>query len=214
MSGADGKINLWKISRGSAPIPVFFYLLFVSLAAGFLLSNSLWDDMEVPSESFHWSSWDSRTCYPRRAFIQELTDDKGEGEQVPRSQETTDYFSFSFAYFLFYSVVCAGVAAIFCILASTRPQHNNDRWKIPAAARNRIKTAAAAAVSSLRSLLSVSSLCAACFYFYFIFSRAWSIGCLSLSYLLRYHKLFSIFRSNFIRQLTTSLSIPRFLSYL
>ena len=62
MSGADGKINLWKISRGSAPIPVFFYLLFVSLAAGFLLSNSLWDDMEVPSESFHWSSWDSRTC--------------------------------------------------------------------------------------------------------------------------------------------------------
>ena len=31
--------------------------------------------MEVPEESFHWSSWDSRTCYPRRAFIQELTDD-------------------------------------------------------------------------------------------------------------------------------------------
>ena len=32
--------------------------------------------MEVPSESFHWSSWDSRTCYPRRAFIQGLSDDK------------------------------------------------------------------------------------------------------------------------------------------
>ena len=32
--------------------------------------------MEVPEESFHWSSWDSRTCYPRRAFIQGLTDDK------------------------------------------------------------------------------------------------------------------------------------------
>ena len=31
--------------------------------------------MEVPGESFHWSSWDSRTCYPRRAFIQGLTDD-------------------------------------------------------------------------------------------------------------------------------------------
>ena len=31
--------------------------------------------MEVPEESFHWSSWDSRTCYPRRAFIQGLTDD-------------------------------------------------------------------------------------------------------------------------------------------
>ena len=31
--------------------------------------------MEVPSESFHWSSWDSRTCYPRRAFIQGLSDD-------------------------------------------------------------------------------------------------------------------------------------------
>ena len=36
---------------------------------------SLWDDMEVPEESFHWSSWDSRTCYPRRAFIQGLSDD-------------------------------------------------------------------------------------------------------------------------------------------
>ena len=32
-------------------------------------------DMEVPSESFHWSSWDSRTCYPWRAFNQGLTDD-------------------------------------------------------------------------------------------------------------------------------------------
>ena len=31
--------------------------------------------MEVPSESFHRSSWDSRTCYPRRAFNQELTDE-------------------------------------------------------------------------------------------------------------------------------------------
>jgi len=31
--------------------------------------------MEVPEESFHWSSWDSRTCYPQRAFIQGLTDD-------------------------------------------------------------------------------------------------------------------------------------------
>ena len=36
---------------------------------------SCWDDMEVPEESFHWSSWDSRTCYPWRAFIQGLTDD-------------------------------------------------------------------------------------------------------------------------------------------
>ena len=36
---------------------------------------SCWDDMEVPEETFHWSSWDSRTCYPRRAFIQGLTDD-------------------------------------------------------------------------------------------------------------------------------------------
>ena len=31
--------------------------------------------MEVPSESFHKSSWHSRTCYPRRAFNQGLTDD-------------------------------------------------------------------------------------------------------------------------------------------
>ena len=30
--------------------------------------------MEVPTESFHRSSWDSRTCYPRRAFNQGLTD--------------------------------------------------------------------------------------------------------------------------------------------
>ncbi len=30
--------------------------------------------MEVPSESFHRSSWDSRTCYPRRAFNQKTTD--------------------------------------------------------------------------------------------------------------------------------------------
>ena len=26
-----------------------------------------WADMEVPTESFHRSSWDSRTCYPWRA---------------------------------------------------------------------------------------------------------------------------------------------------
>ena len=32
--------------------------------------------MEVPSESFHWSSWDSRTCYPRRAFNQQITDER------------------------------------------------------------------------------------------------------------------------------------------
>ena len=32
-----------------------------------LLKISLWDDMEVPEESFHWSSWDSRTCYPKSA---------------------------------------------------------------------------------------------------------------------------------------------------
>ena len=32
--------------------------------------------MEVPEESFHWSSWDSRTCYPRRAFNQGLTDNE------------------------------------------------------------------------------------------------------------------------------------------
>lgn len=31
--------------------------------------------MEVPSESFHRSSWDSRTCYARRAFNRGLTDD-------------------------------------------------------------------------------------------------------------------------------------------
>ena len=44
--------------------------------------------MEVPEESFHWSSWDSRTCYPQRAFIQGLTDDfpifKGGKEKGPR----------------------------------------------------------------------------------------------------------------------------------
>jgi len=32
--------------------------------------------MEVPEESFHWSSWDSRTCYPRRAFNQQITDER------------------------------------------------------------------------------------------------------------------------------------------
>ena len=31
--------------------------------------------MEVPSESFCRSSWDSRTCYPWRATNQGLTDD-------------------------------------------------------------------------------------------------------------------------------------------
>jgi len=36
-------------------------------------------DMEVPSESFHRSSWDSRTCYPRRAFNQGFTDDLEDG---------------------------------------------------------------------------------------------------------------------------------------
>ena len=40
--------------------------------------HNRWADMEVPSESFHRSSWDSRTCYPRRAFNQELTDDAGD----------------------------------------------------------------------------------------------------------------------------------------
>ena len=32
-----------------------------------------WADMEVPKQSFNKSSWDSRTCYPRRAFNQGLT---------------------------------------------------------------------------------------------------------------------------------------------
>ena len=51
----------------------FFFSLVVSFS---LTKISCWDDMEVPEESFHWSSWDSRTCYPRRAFIQGLTDDQ------------------------------------------------------------------------------------------------------------------------------------------
>ena len=37
--------------------------------------------MEVPSESFHRSSWDSRTCYPRRAFNQRLTNDSPVDQQ-------------------------------------------------------------------------------------------------------------------------------------
>ena len=41
--------------------------------------------MEVPEESFHWSSWDSRTCYPRRAFIQGLTDDQDVQRKKMRS---------------------------------------------------------------------------------------------------------------------------------
>ena len=45
--------------------------------------------MEVPEESFHWSSWDSRTCYPRRAFIQGLTDDQ---ENERRERRLTDRF--------------------------------------------------------------------------------------------------------------------------
>ena len=35
-----------------------------------------WADMEVPSESFCRSSWDSRTCYPWRTTNQGLTDDE------------------------------------------------------------------------------------------------------------------------------------------
>ena len=35
--------------------------------------------MEVPTESFHRSSWDSRTCYARRAFNRGLTDDCSPG---------------------------------------------------------------------------------------------------------------------------------------
>ena len=46
---------------------------FVSSTAWNKIGNR-WADMEVPSESFHRSSWDSRTCYPRRAFNQKTTD--------------------------------------------------------------------------------------------------------------------------------------------
>ena len=46
--------------------------------------------MEVPEESFHWSSWDSRTCYPRRAFIQGLTDDKGRRAFITISNQDKD----------------------------------------------------------------------------------------------------------------------------
>jgi len=42
--------------------------------------------MEVPEESFHWSSWDSRTCYPRRAFIQGLTDDRKNARRRPNNR--------------------------------------------------------------------------------------------------------------------------------
>ena len=51
-----------------------FSCIFSFISKGYQRLN-LWDDMEVPEESFHWSSWDSRTCYPRRAFNQRLTDD-------------------------------------------------------------------------------------------------------------------------------------------
>ena len=52
--------------------------------------------MEVPEESFHWSSWDSRTCYPRRAFIQGLTDDRFWN---PRWAPMIDSLVFSFPFF-------------------------------------------------------------------------------------------------------------------
>ena len=61
-------------------------IIFFSLVVSFSLTKiSCWDDMEVPEESFHWSSWDSRTCYPRRAFIQGLTDDQ-ENERRERAR--------------------------------------------------------------------------------------------------------------------------------
>ena len=44
-------------------------------ALGFWWRKREWADMEVPSESFHTSSWDSTTCYPWRATNQGLTDD-------------------------------------------------------------------------------------------------------------------------------------------
>ena len=47
-----------------------------------------WADMEVPSESFHRSSWDSRTCYPRRAFNQKTTDGSWTYAHLPRPLPT------------------------------------------------------------------------------------------------------------------------------
>jgi len=64
--------------------------------------------MEVPEESFHWSSWDSRTCYPRRAFIQGLTDDimahqrKDNMFESQKAQETRNLLRVLFG-FIFYS---------------------------------------------------------------------------------------------------------------
>ena len=52
--------------------------------------------MEVPEESFHLSSWDSRTCYPRRAFIQGLTDDY-QGTNLRRSIQDSMDFSLALA---------------------------------------------------------------------------------------------------------------------
>ena len=61
--------------------------IFFSLVVSFSLTKiSCWDDMEVPEESFHWSSWDSRTCYPRRAFIQGLTDDQDVQRKKKRNE--------------------------------------------------------------------------------------------------------------------------------
>ena len=54
--------------------------------------------MEVPEESFHWSSWDSRTCYPRRAFIQGLTDDQDVQRKKMRSLGHFSSFSFLFSW--------------------------------------------------------------------------------------------------------------------
>ena len=83
--------------------------------------------MEVPSESFHRSSWDSRTCYPRRAFNQGLTDNSPDtflfigfsvnrgsaGSVIPLDSSRSSAVNLSFSFgtltaCLYFPITCMG----------------------------------------------------------------------------------------------------------
>ena len=84
--------------------------------------------MEVPSESFHRSFWDSRTCYPRRAFIQKMTDDLLAGHYVTTGSRNPGH---SLTFLFYYSVsVPPGLLLAVSYYNEMKPRDNTETWRL------------------------------------------------------------------------------------
>ena len=91
--------------------------------------------MEVPSESFHRSFWDSRTCYPRRAFIQKMTDDLLAGHYVTTGSRNpghslTIFSTVTLSRFSVSVSVPPGLLLAVSYYNEMKPRDNTETWRL------------------------------------------------------------------------------------